>query len=80
MILAFWKLYELIFDVASKRKSDAEKSLVLLNMFFAEFTYKTMKDLDRYEQAPQEIYAWLDMNFREWARSYKQRELEKSDG
>lgn len=79
-ILGFWKIYELIFNVAAKRKSEAERALVLLNMFFAEFTYKTMNNSSEYKSAPKEIYRWLDLNFKEWAEVYKNRELENEKG
>lgn len=68
--LAIWKLYELFFGtIVSRRLKQRERELVLLGTFFAEFTYKTMNNLETYQTAPKEIYKWLDVNFGEWSDS-----------
>lgn len=67
LCLAIWKLYELFFGtIASRRLKETETALALMSMFFAEFTYKTMNNSDTYEDAPKEIYNWINKNFEEW--------------
>lgn len=73
LVLAMWKVYDLIFGVMKKSKLQATKTVTLMNIFFAEFTYKTMKQQQTYTPAPPDVYKWLDLNFQEWAESYKKR-------
>lgn len=76
--LAVWKLYDLFFykdklinykrelKKANTQTSIFAQSNNVLTRFFAEFTHKTMKGLDHYEDAPTDIYTWLQINFHEW--------------
>lgn len=68
-ILAAWKLHDIVF--AKKNKKSLDRALVELSMFFAEFTYRTMNNLDNYESAPQEIYDWLTAKYLDWRRHKK---------
>lgn len=78
-VLAFWKLYELIFGVVSKRNEVQKKTLDLMTVFFAEFTYKAINGSSEYKDAPKEVYNWLETSFKEWSDSYIKRIAKKVD-
>lgn len=76
--LAIAKLYDLCFSRKDKKdEAGIELQLDLMQTFMAEFTHKTMRLADEYEEAPEEIYLWLKLAFNEWAKSYiKRKEAE----
>lgn len=78
-ILAGWKLYDLIFPPKKElppqptytykdKVSDLLMTDYLLTRFYAELTYKTLKDNEKFEQAPPEVYGWIRQQFQDWSK------------
>lgn len=77
-VLAMWKIHDLLFkDQESRKLKKAREVQNLLNVFFAEFTYKTMSSSKIYRPAPKEIYEWINLNFKEWSVSYMKRVIQE---
>lgn len=79
--LAVWKVWDLCFgksqhQTLQKPTSDFGNPNIVtswtqqfhLVKFFAEFTYKTMKNNKEYQPAPKELYDWLFREFLEWIK------------
>ena len=64
-LLGLWKVHDLLLP-KSKSGQDIFNAATMMSKFIAEFTHKTMKGLDTYEDAPPEIYKWLQLSFKEW--------------
>ena len=80
-LLAVWKLYDLFFykdKVINLKKELKQVKYQLqvqtmanrtLSNFFAELTYRMVKDNKEYKQAPKPIYDWLKQTYAEWSKA-----------
>lgn len=80
-LLAVWKLYDLFFykdKVINLKKELKQVKYQLqvqtmanrtLSNFFAELTYRMVKNNKEYKQAPKSIYDWLKQTYAEWSKA-----------
>lgn len=66
VVLGVFKLHDLFFHFNEKRTQ--KKLNEMLIQFYAEHTYRVMRNKKEYTDAPKYIYHWITVSFEEWQK------------